>query len=526
MTTTSMTNLTHDSSAAKPAGASWRWGWALVIGFLFITLFATFLERTLRIALGDPKLPEDLGNWMDYSQLERWGLMLRYGLPNKWSADWSHILIVPFVSLYYLHLKREDIKRTPKRVFWPALLLTLVGILIYAAGVYPIRNDMIQGYALILSLLGLSVFIVGPRMLVHLLFPLGFLMFGVKVSDRFWDQIAFQMQQIAASASGFVLQALALVLPFSVQIEGNKLGLTPNNAADINWLNIAEACAGLRMLMAFMALGVAMAFLTVRPWWQRILICIATVPVAIVVNVGRVTVLGLFAGLGYPELAKGDVHTFIGILMLIPAAGLFWLLGWIMNNLFIGDEQETLATKQAKRRAKLPVLPSRLSRPRVPDVLRGLAVGTALGLGLLGMYVSVQLYFRPDMAADVAPALSSGAAWIAVGRGLPRVNRGRLLVRYPHASDRRTSSADVGAGDCCGAACDRRVSARLGPSIDAGGLDQRCRAAPPTLGKPPDFHRGLGAGPTDATGQRRDRRTTGYALLHHRDLRRLQLARG
>ena len=45
-------------------------------------------------------------------------------------------------------------------------------------------------------------------------------------------------------------------------------------------LDVAEACSGMRLLMAFLALGVAMAYLHERPLWQRAVLLISTVPIA------------------------------------------------------------------------------------------------------------------------------------------------------------------------------------------------------------------------------------------------------
>ena len=45
-------------------------------------------------------------------------------------------------------------------------------------------------------------------------------------------------------------------------------------------LNVAEACSGMRLLMAFLALGVAMAYLHYRPIWQRIGLLASTIPIA------------------------------------------------------------------------------------------------------------------------------------------------------------------------------------------------------------------------------------------------------
>jgi exosortase/archaeosortase family protein len=58
-------------------------------------------------------------------------------------------------------------------------------------------------------------------------------------------------------------------------------------------LFIADACSGLRMLTIFCALAVAMVFLIERPWWDKFIILLSAVPIALVVNIVRFTVTGL-----------------------------------------------------------------------------------------------------------------------------------------------------------------------------------------------------------------------------------------
>ncbi|MGB0766521.1 MAG: archaeosortase/exosortase family protein, partial [Phycisphaeraceae bacterium] len=57
-------------------------------------------------------------------------------------------------------------------------------------------------------------------------------------------------------------------------------------------------------------------------------------PIAIFVNALRVAVLG-WLHLIDPALAQGDFHIFVGMLMLIPAAGLLMLVGWCLEKMLI-----------------------------------------------------------------------------------------------------------------------------------------------------------------------------------------------
>jgi len=102
-------------------------------------------------------------------------------------------------------------------------------------------------------------------------------------------------------------------------------------------LDVAEACSGMRLLMAFVALGVAMAYLHYRPVWQRIILLAATIPIAIFCNIVRVTVTGFIYIFGAPKYAQGIYHDLLGLAMLPLAFALYGFLAWFMSGLFVEE---------------------------------------------------------------------------------------------------------------------------------------------------------------------------------------------
>jgi exosortase len=104
-------------------------------------------------------------------------------------------------------------------------------------------------------------------------------------------------------------------------------------------LNVADACSGMRLLLAFLALGVAMAYLHWRPIWQRLILLASTIPIAVFCNMVRVTTTGFIYVFIAPKYAQGVYHDMLGILMLVLAFGMYWLLAWFMESLFV-DEHE------------------------------------------------------------------------------------------------------------------------------------------------------------------------------------------
>ncbi len=95
--------------------------------------------------------------------------------------------------------------------------------------------------------------------------------------------------------------------------------------------------------MAFVALGVAMAYLHYRPIWQRVVLLVCTIPIAVLCNVVRVTVTGFIFVLIHPKYTQGIYHDTLGLLMLPLAFALYGFLAWFMTALFVEEVEAPVA---------------------------------------------------------------------------------------------------------------------------------------------------------------------------------------
>ena len=90
--------------------------------------------------------------------------------------------------------------------------------------------------------------------------------------------------------------------------------------------------------MAFLALGVAMAYLHERPAWQRAILLASTAPIAVLCNIVRVTATGFLYVLAGPRYTQGVYHDALGLAMLPLALGLYAALAWFMSSLFVDED--------------------------------------------------------------------------------------------------------------------------------------------------------------------------------------------
>ena len=108
----------------------------------------------------------------------------------------------------------------------------------------------------------------------------------------------------------------------------------------VGTLDIERACSGMRLMMTMTALGVAMAFVNDRRLWQRFLMIVACVPIAILCNIIRVTTTGFMVVLGRKDLASGVPHMLLGLGMLAIAFGLYSALAYVLNHLFVESKSD------------------------------------------------------------------------------------------------------------------------------------------------------------------------------------------
>ena len=263
-------------------------------------------------------------------------------LVGRWlsDGDWSHGWLIPLFSLYFLVTKHDELSRVRVRSSWFGAVVLAASLAGYFVFGWMYRMAYPQAVTLVGAIFGLTLLLGGWRVIRAAWFPILFLLLAVPLPERMYVALTMPMRQIASSvaaaamplfASGLHTEAQAVVIDYVMP------GLPPGT------LNIEEACAGMRLTMAFVTLGVAMAYLGDRPIWQRLVMVASCVPIAVFCNALRVTTTGLLYVHGKPEWARGTPHQLLGIVMLAIALGLFSLLGYVLGRLLIDVPEEGVA---------------------------------------------------------------------------------------------------------------------------------------------------------------------------------------
>jgi len=278
-----------------------------------------------------------------------------------WLSDpsWSHGFLIPLFSLYFINQKRAAIlglehvrdplaeflagRRPPRlgagqtRPNYLGLVLLLAMLAFYVFNVVsPAGYAYFRPLSLIGALAAVVLFLGGWRLLTQTWLPIAFLVFAVPLPRRYYVGLTMPMRELAATVATVLLN---LVAGLEARCSGVVIDIVDQGRHLEPPLDVAEACSGMRLLMAFLALGVAMAYLHERPWWQRLVLLASTVPIAIFCNIVRVTVTGFIYVLAAPKYTQGIYHDTLGLAMLPLAFGLYGCLAWFMASLFVEEGQ-------------------------------------------------------------------------------------------------------------------------------------------------------------------------------------------
>jgi exosortase len=269
------------------------------------------------------------------------------------SAAWdeglySHGWIVPVFALWLLWVRWEPFGPVPAMERWIGLGLLVLGLsarLIAAEwGMHPVDR-----ISFLPSIFGVFMMVGGVHIVRWAGPALGFLVFMFPLPNKLEVLVHMKLQKLASICSTIVLQTLGT----AAFRQGNLISIHGLEEP----LTIADACSGLRMLTIFCALAVAMVFLVERPWWDKLVILLSAVPIALAVNIIRITVTGLlYLALGQDNhFATKLAHDWAGYFMMPLALGFLWLELQILERLTIPVDTVQLRPVGGARGAAVPV---------------------------------------------------------------------------------------------------------------------------------------------------------------------------
>lgn len=263
----------------------------------------------------------DLGSLAAVAAIAGLVLALFVSVIADLASDWwtqpelSYGMLIPPTALYIAYLQRSTTFAFPSRRTLRGLWLVAFACFLFLAGRLA-GEFFLTRISFVFLMAGLVWTFWGGDRLRTLAFPLVLLATMVPLPTLVYNSVAAPLQLLASE----IATNLAQILGVSIFRDGNIIHLATTS------LGVEEACSGLQSLPALVIGSLLLGFLSNATVLGRVLLLVVSVPLAIAVNVLRVTGTAILADY-QPEYAMGFYHLFSGWLVFVGGFGSLWLVG-------------------------------------------------------------------------------------------------------------------------------------------------------------------------------------------------------
>jgi len=255
---------------------------------------------------------------------------------------YAHWFFIPPVSVLFVWLKRESLRRIPVERCGMGFSLVIGGLLLHVFAVW-FRVDFVSAFSLVVTVWGLALYFFGKRIVREITFPLLFLLFMVPLPGTLVAPLAFHMKII----SGKLAVGIYNLVGGTALLTGSKISFTHGEPL---WMGYE--CSGLRSVISLSSLGAAIAYLVRISGPRKVLLFLSSFPLAILSNSIRVTLLCFAADQWGVKSKAFDVFHDVSspVVFIIVLGGLFG----VHKLLSIGDQTEELQSDGAREAAAPP----------------------------------------------------------------------------------------------------------------------------------------------------------------------------
>jgi exosortase len=259
-----------------------------------------------------------------------WPTLAVFG--DKWINDpqYSHGLLVPFFSAFLVWRvwKTQAPTLKPMPILGCGLLAAMLGLRVVAGNLLFYQID---AAALLLSVVAAVLAFGGLPLLKQTWPAIAFLVFMIPLPYELERNVGAPLKTAATVSSTFFLQTLGL----PAIRDGNLILI------DEVRLGVEDACSGLKMMVTFAAFSVGAALLIRRSRFEKLMLLLGIVPVAILTNVLRITATGVSFSVISHKGTQNFLHDAYGYMMMLIGLALLALELWVLKKLVIDDPETT-----------------------------------------------------------------------------------------------------------------------------------------------------------------------------------------
>jgi exosortase D (VPLPA-CTERM-specific) len=238
-------------------------------------------------------------------------------LVSMWTTapEYSHCLLIPVISAFLIFRERAALGRMPFEGSWFGIAVLLTG-----AGLWAIAELstvwVIEQYAFVVVLYGLTLALVGPEAFRRLWMAMLILLFTIPLPIFFSNALSLRLELLSSAIGVDVIRLFNI----PVYLDGNVIDL------GVYQLQVAEACSGLRYLFPLMTLAFIVAYFFRARFWKRAALFLASMPIAILMNSLRIGLIGVSVAYWGERMAEGVLHYFEGWVVFMISTGLLLAL--------------------------------------------------------------------------------------------------------------------------------------------------------------------------------------------------------
>ena len=231
-----------------------------------------------------------------------------------WSVStYNHCLLLVPILVWLVMQRKDELSVLTPVAWWPGLLWSALAALLWLVG-QAFDINFARHLALIMMVQGVVLALTGPMVARGLAFPLFFSFFLVP----FGDELIYPLQLITAK--------LSMVFLDWSGVPAHIAGL--NIATADGLFHVAEACSGVKFLIAMLALGALVANLCFRSNRRRAAFLAACVVVPIIANGIRAWGTIIIAHHRGLDFAAGFDHVFYGWVFFGAVIALILAIAW------------------------------------------------------------------------------------------------------------------------------------------------------------------------------------------------------
>ncbi len=295
-------------------------------------------------------------------------------LVGSWlnSSVYSHGFLVPLISLYLVWEYKGMLGRiSPSPAYVSGFLLLLFGLILHLTG-QRAGVLIIQEASLIVTIAAIVLFILGPRFLKGLAFPILYLSFMLTSWGIFTERLHMPFQLFSADLGTRLLHIAGV----PAYMESVYIALP-----DIT-LEVARECSGVNYLVAVAAIGMPLAYIAIKSWPRRVLLVAGALIIAVLANSLRVALIGVLSYHHISGALHGPMHILHG--MFVSVIGFIVLFAGV---LLLSEKKSAGIKTGADPRSATPAAHIKEKTDRYPIFI------TALMLLFFGIFLN---YFPPS----------------------------------------------------------------------------------------------------------------------------------